>query len=145
MEKELQRLQELDTIKKVEGPTPWVSPIVVVPKSTVVRICVDMCMANIEDILAHLNGQTVFSTLDFNSGFHKFRLAEESRYITTFSSHKGLHRYKRLNYGVNAAPEIFQAAVTELLSGLSGCRNFADDILVFGKTKKNMMPICWPS
>ena len=128
VEKELQRLQDLDIIEKVEGPTPWVSPIVVVPKSTGVRICVDMRMANqaiqherhptptIEDIVADLNGQTVFSTLDFNSGFHQFVLAEESLYIATFSSHKGLHRYKRLNFSVNAAPEIFQAAVTELLS-----------------------------
>ena len=68
VEKELQRLQELDIIEKVEGPTPWVSPIAVVPKSTGVHICVDMFKANhaiqrerhptptIEDMVADLNG-----------------------------------------------------------------------------------------
>ena len=32
VEKELERLEKLDIIEKVDGPTPWVSPIVVVPK-----------------------------------------------------------------------------------------------------------------
>ncbi|XP_015769353.1 PREDICTED: uncharacterized protein LOC107347890 [Acropora digitifera] len=42
-EKELKRLENLDIIEKVTGPTPWVSPIVVVPKSSgQVRLCVDM-------------------------------------------------------------------------------------------------------
>ena len=32
VEKELERSEKLDIIEKVYGPTPWVSPIVVVPK-----------------------------------------------------------------------------------------------------------------
>lgn len=32
VEDELQRLQDLDIIEEVDGPTSWVSPIVVVPK-----------------------------------------------------------------------------------------------------------------
>ena len=47
VEKELERLERLDIIERVEGPTPWISPIVVVPKkSGEVRICVDMREAN---------------------------------------------------------------------------------------------------
>ena len=47
VEKELERLERLDIIEKVEGPTPWVSPIVIVPKkSGELRICVDMQEAN---------------------------------------------------------------------------------------------------
>ena len=46
VEKELERLENLD-IKKVTGLTLWVSPIVVVPKSSgQVRLCVDMREAN---------------------------------------------------------------------------------------------------
>ncbi len=104
VEKELQRLLELDIIEKVEGPTPWVSPIVVVPKKDGVRICVDMREANeaisrhrhplpkLDDIIAELNGARYFSTLDMNSGFHQFVLQEDSRYITCFSTHVGLFR-----------------------------------------------------
>ena len=47
VEKELQRLEDLDIIEQVGGPTPWVSPIVVVPKKTgEIRLCVDMREAN---------------------------------------------------------------------------------------------------
>ena len=83
VEKELERLEKLDIIEKVEGPTPWISPIVVVPnKSGEVRICVDMREANkavkrekhlmptIDDLIADLNGATHFSTLDLSSGYH---------------------------------------------------------------------------
>lgn len=32
VEQELKKLEALDIIEKVDGPTPWVSPIVVAPK-----------------------------------------------------------------------------------------------------------------
>ena len=148
VEKELQRLEDLDIIEKIDGPTPWVSPIVVVPKpSGAVRICVDMRQANkaikrerhpmptLEDIIADLNGASVFSTLDMTAGYHQFELAPEARHVTTFSTHVGLRRYKRLMFGVNAASEIFQTAVSQLLTGLAGCKNMSDDIIVYGKDK----------
>ena len=48
VEKELKRLEDLDVIEKINGPTPWVSLIVTVPKkSGGVRICVDMREAKI--------------------------------------------------------------------------------------------------
>ena len=146
VEKELKRLEELDIIEKVDGPTPWISPIVVVPKkSDEVRICIDMREANqavkrekhlmptIDDLVADLNGAAVFTTLDLSSGYHQLELAEESRHITTFSTHLGLRRYKRLLFGINAASEIFQNTIEELLTGLPGCKNISDDIIVFGK------------
>ena len=147
VEKELERLESLDIIEKVTGPTPWVSPIVVVPKSSgQVRLCVDMREANkavkrekhlmptIEDLVADLNGATVFSKLDLSSGYHQLELERESRHITTFSTHVGLRRYKRLMFGINAASEIFQNAIEEILTGLPGCKNISDDIIVFGAT-----------
>ena len=146
VEKELEKLEKLDIIEKVEGPTPWISPIVVVPKkSGEVRICVDMREANKavkrekhlmptnDDLIADLNGATHFSTLDLSSGYHHLELAPESRYVTTFSTHAGLRRYKRLPFGINAASEIFQEAIRELLTGLPGCKSISDDIIVFGK------------
>ncbi len=137
-----------DVIEPTTGPTPWVSPIVIVPKkSGEVRICVDMREANaaiqrekhpiptIEEVILDLNGATVFSTLDLKAGYHQFELHPESRYITTFSTHSGLYQYKRLMFGVNAASEIFQNAVSQTLAGLPGCRNLSDDIIIYGKTQ----------
>jgi len=148
VEKELERLDRLNIIERVEGPTPWISPIVVgTKKSGEVRICVDMGEANkavkrekllmptIDDLIADLNGATHFSTLDLPSGYHQLELAPESRFVTTFSTHVGLRRYKRLPFGINAASEIFQELIKDLRTGLPGCKNISDDVIVFGKGK----------
>ena len=75
VERKLDELLESGIIEEVpEGPTGWISPLVVVPKSDGdVRICVDMRRANqaiirerqpiptIEEVLQDLNGSTIFS------------------------------------------------------------------------------------
>lgn len=137
-------------IEKVDGPTPWISPVVIVPKKTGgVRVCVDMREANkaikrekhpmptLDDLISDLNGSTVFSKLDLTNAYHLLELDKESRYITTFTTHVGLRRYKRLMFGVNAASEIFQNAISELLNDIPGVKNLSDDIIVHGKTQKD--------
>lgn len=48
VESEFKRLEDLDVTETVSGPTPWVSPVVVVPKkSKGVRICIDMREENL--------------------------------------------------------------------------------------------------
>ena len=89
-----------------------------------------------DDVSFELNGAQYFSKLDLSQAYHQPELDEASRYITTFSTHIGLLRYKRLNYGTNAAAEIFQYTLQAQLQGLQGVKNIADDIIVFGKTRK---------
>ena len=79
-----------------------------------------------------LNGAAVFSMLDLNQCYNQLEFEPSSRYITTFSTHVGLWRYKRLNFGVSSAAEVFQNAIRETLSGISGEINISDDILLFG-------------
>ena len=74
--------------------------------------------------------------MDLNNGFHQLELAPESRNMTTFATHVGLRRYKRLNFGVNAAPEIFQNEIRKVISGISGTFNIADHIICHGPKKK---------
>ena len=155
VEAELQRLEDLDIIEKVEGPTPWVSPIVVAPKPKSpdeIRLCVDMRIPNkaikrtrhimptIDDILMQLNQSTVFSKLDLTAGYHQLELTEESRNITTFTTHVGLRRYKRLNFGVTSAAEIFQNAIAEMLSDIPDALNTSDDILVHEQATPAVFP-----
>ena len=54
-------------------------------------------------------------------------LDESSRYITTFSTHVGLRRYKLLNFGIRCASEIFQNAMREALASSM----FSDDIHIY--------------
>ena len=126
MAKELINLEEQGIIEKVEGPTPWVSPLVIIPKRNGdVRLCIDMKRANkainrekypsptFDDLVHNLNGATVFTKLNLPLGYHQVPLSLESRYITTFSTHKGLCRYTRLNFGTNSASEMFQNIISE--------------------------------
>lgn len=147
VDKKLDELLELDIIEEVpEGPSGWISPLVVVPKGDGdVRVCVDMRRANeaiirerhpiptVEELLHDLNGSTVFSKIDLKWGFHQILLCEESRHITTFVTHRGLYRYKRLMFGVTSAPEKYQQIVRDVLRGCAGVANIADDLIVHGK------------
>ena len=148
----IQQLEQDDIIEKVPDTqaTPWISPIVTVPKKdgNSVRICVDMRKANkaiqrvrfliptMNDVSHDLNGAQYFSKLDLNQAFHQLELKEESRFITTFSTHVGTYRYKRLHYGMNCSSELFQHTLQTTLTGIQGVRNLHDDIVVFGKSRE---------
>jgi hypothetical protein len=80
-----------------------------------------------------MNGSKYFSKIDLKQAYHQLELKEESRYITTFSTHEGLFRYKRLNYGTNSVPELFQNILQQNLSDIRGVKNIADDIIVTNK------------
>ena len=147
VDSKIQELLDNDIIEAVNGPTPWVSPLVVIPKhnSDQVRVCVDMRRANeavirerhpiptIDDILLDLNGASVFSKLDLKWGFHQIELDLPSREITTFVTNRGLFRYKRLLFGVSCAPECYQHVIHQVLEGCPGTHNISDDIIVYGR------------
>ena len=135
IQRSLEELEQQDIIEPVpeNQPTPWVSPIVAVPKKDGgVRICVDMRLANeafkrvrhpiptVDDVSIELNGAQYFSKLDLSQAYHQLELDEASRYIITFRRHIGLFRHKRLNYGTNAAAEIFQHTLQAQFQGLQG-------------------------
>ena len=145
----LEELEKLDIIEKAEGPTPWVSPVVIVPKkNNDIRLCVDMRQANeavirerhpiptVDEVLQELNQGTVFSKLDVKWAFHQIELKEESRGITTFATHQGLYRYKRLMFGISCAPEMYQRVIQQFLQDCEGAQNLYDDIVVHGATKE---------
>ncbi len=149
---EINKLEQEDIIEKVpeNTPTEWVSPVVIVPKQdNKIRMCVDMRAANtaikrtrhpiptLESVSTELNGTCIFSKLDLCQAYHQLELSPASRNITTFCTHLGLYRYKRLNYGTNAAAELFQHTLQETLQGIKGIKNIADDIIVFGTTRED--------
>ena len=93
-------------------------------------------MPTIDGVLENLNRSCIFSKLDLRLGFHQVELDEGSRDITTFATHDGLFRYKRLMFGVNSAAEKHQQIIGQALSGINGVHNIEDDLVVHGKTKE---------
>lgn len=141
----LTELQDSDIIEEVNGPTLWVSPMVPVLKENgEVRICIDIRCANgaiirenhplptMNEMLPNFRQAKYFSRLDIKNAFHQLEIDPDSRYITTFSTSKGLFRYKRLMFGIFCAPEIFQKVLEKILLGCEDTENFIDDIIVFG-------------
>ena len=93
---ELEKMEQMGIISKIENPTEWCAGLVVVPKkSGDIRICVDLRPLNesvlrevhplpkVDDILAQLQGSRIFSKLDANSGFWQIPVAET---ITTINN-----------------------------------------------------------
>ena len=81
-------------------------------------------------MIGDLNGAKIFRKLDLNQGYNRLVLAPESRYITTFSTHMGLMRYKRLDFRISSTAYIFQNAIREILEDIAAAINISDDILV---------------
>ena len=146
---ELNRMQALGVITRVEEPTPWCARMVVVPKkSGAVRICVDFRKLNegvlreahplptVDESLAHLSGATLFSKLDANCGFWQVPLAERSRHLTTFITPFGRYYFCKLPFGICSAPEHFQRRMSAILDGHEGVLCHMDDVIIFGKNQQ---------
>ena len=126
------------------------SGVVEVPKqNNRVRLAIDMRQANkailrerfpmpnIDETLQQMNGGSIFSRLDHTEAFHQIELSENSRYITTFVCHKGLYRYKRLNYGISSASELFQRILQQILQDIPNCKNIVDDIIIYADNQED--------
>ena len=94
---ELQRIEEMGVISKVEEPTEWCVGMVVVPKLNVkIWICVDLTKLNesicrkrhilssVKQTLSQISETKFFSKLDANSGFWQAELSNESAKLTMF-------------------------------------------------------------
>ena len=145
---ELDRMVKMGVIIRVEQPTDWCAPMVVVPKSEdSVRICVDLTklnegvrrerhdMPSVDYTLGQLAGAQIFSKLDANSGFWQVPLAEEFTLLTTFITPFGRFAFRRLPFGISSAPEHFQRRMQTILEGIDGVLCQMDDILVFGTSQ----------
>ena len=149
VKEELERMERLGVISRVEQPTDWCAGLVVVPKPNgKVRICVDLTKLNecvlrerhplpaVDQVLAQLSGATIFSKLDANSGFWQVPLSPDSALLTTFITPFGRFCFHRLPFGITSAPEIIQRLMSQMLDDLPGTVCMMDDVLVYGASQK---------
>ena len=149
VKEKINELVSLDIVEPVEGPNSCVNPVVIVPKPKGdIRLCIDMRRANdailperhpiptINDITQEMNGSCAFSKLHLKWGYHQLELTPVLRDITTFVTHCGLYRYKRLLSRVNSASEQYQHEMQRALAGLEEQVNISYDITVHGKNQE---------
>ena len=82
-----------------------------------------------------MNGAKIFSKLDLRQGFYQIEIEPSSRDITNFVTYDGIYRFRRLNFGISCAPEIYQRIIQQTLQDIQGCKNISDDIIIFAKTQ----------
>ncbi|XP_062556988.1 uncharacterized protein LOC134221827 [Armigeres subalbatus] len=147
LKEELEALERDGIIVKEPHNTSWVSNLVIVQRAGVgsgIRICLDPVHLNkalkrphlqfttLDEILPELGKAKVFSTVDTKKGFWHVVLDKPSSKLTTFWTPFGRYRWTRLPFGIASAPEIFQLKLQQIIQGLKGVENLADDVLIFG-------------
>ena len=89
-----------------------------------------------QEIRHKLEGATRFREVDLRDAYHQISLDEDSRHISTFMTHEGLHQFKVLFFGATPATDLFHQKIKGALKGLKGCTSIHDNILVWGKDAK---------
>jgi hypothetical protein len=148
LKQELDRMESMNVIVKVNKPTEWVNSMVIVHKPNgQLRICLDPRNLNKaikrehyklptrEEISANFGGSKYFSKLDCRSGYWMLQLDDDSSELCTFNTCFGRYRYLRLPFGISSASEIFQRKMAELFENIDGVEVSQDDIAVHADTK----------
>lgn len=133
-----------------ESDSPWASPAILVRQKGKDRFCIDYRKINavltadqypiprIDDILGQFSGKTYFTTFDANKGFHQVEINEEDRPKTAFRTHKGLHQFKRMPFGLKTGPSIFQRLTDKVLGRYKWqiALVYIDDIIIYSNSLK---------
>ena len=150
VEAELDRLVKSGVLEPV-STSEWATPIVpVMKKDGAPRICGDFKVTVnpvltveqyplplIDDLFSGLAGGQKFSKIDLSQAYLQMHVDPESQELLTIVTHKGLYRYQRLPFGITSAPALFQRAMDQILSGLSGVQCYLDDLLITGPDEQS--------
>ena len=129
--------------------SPFNAPLFLVPKpGNEFRVVVDFRSLNsitipdrhpmpvLSDLLQSIgDSNSVFSTLDLQSGFFQVELEESSRPYTAFTTSSGQYAFKRMAMGLRNSPLTFVRLMNSVLSGLLGDSVFCylDDLIIASK------------
>ena len=149
--KELKSMAKAGIISKLDRntPTPWLNSYVIVKKPHgSLRICLDPTNLNkyivrpicnsrtLDDVSHQLKDAKFFSVFDATKEFFHLPLSAQSRLLTAMLTSEGVYVFNVLAMGLSNADNLFESALQDLLSGLPGVKNIADNILVFGSSQQ---------
>lgn len=147
LREKLKEMLDRGIISSVEYPTEWINNLQLVEKpGGDLRICLDpkplnacikrehFLIPTLDDILGRLSGKRVFTVLDPCNGFWHLTLDRASSDLTTFMTPFGRYRWKRVPFGLNNAPEMFQRKMVQIFGDIPGVEVYFDDIAVAGET-----------
>ena len=145
LQKEIQYLLENDLIES--SKSNWSSPCILVPKPDgSYRLCTDYRKVNtvtktdtypiprIDDCIDKIGNARYVSKFDLLKGFWQVPLTERAKEISAFVTPDGLFQYKVMPFGMKNSPATFQRLINQVISGLTGCDAYIDDVIVYSET-----------
>jgi hypothetical protein len=128
--------------------SPWGAPAFLVYRNGKPRMVIDYRKLNEitipdefplprqEEILQALTGSQWLSTLDALAGFTQITIAKEDREKTAFRTHRGLHHFNRMPFGLRNGPSTFQRIMQGVLAPFLWifALVYIDDIVVYSRT-----------
>ena len=91
-------------------------------------------LPKVDKILARLKGARYFVVLDLKSGYFQIPLEESSKPLTAFRTETGCYEYNSMCMGLTNSPSTMQRLMLNVITGLSHCHAFLDDLLIWGET-----------
>ncbi|GFW24720.1 retrovirus-related Pol polyprotein from transposon 17.6 [Trichonephila clavipes] len=145
VDEQIEELVRLDLIEESDAEIAY--PIVCVNKKDgTLRLCVDFRALNSESVsddfpmedaveLIHSIGRAnIITTLDLLKGYWAIPMAEDSKNITSFKTHRQQYRFKVMSFGLKNASATFQREMNKALSCYREfSRAYIDDIAIFSK------------
>ena len=88
----------------------------------------------VNELRDQLNEAIRFTKLDLRHAFHRIKLANKSRRLTTYT-HMDLFRFKRLVMGASPASQELHEKFRIALLDFQGVLQIEDDLLIYGRTQ----------
>nr|GEY70093.1 putative reverse transcriptase domain-containing protein [Tanacetum cinerariifolium] len=146
---QLQELSDKGFIRP--SSSPWGAPVLFVKKKDgSFRMCIDYRklnkltvknrypLARIDDLFDQLQGSSVYSKIDLQSGYHQLRVREEDIPKTAFRTHYEHYKFQVMPFGLTNAPAVFMDLMNRVCKPYLGkfVIVFIDDILIYSKYKE---------
>ncbi|XP_060542061.1 uncharacterized protein K02A2.6-like [Pantherophis guttatus] len=139
----------LEPIDHASWETPIVTPL---KHDGSVRICADYrCTINkalaqsaypvpvVQHLLHSLGSGAIFAKLDLAQAYQQLPVDDKTAEAQTIVTHRGAFKCNRLQFGVSAAPGIFQSMMERLLQGVPGVVPYFDDVLISGDSRTQLL------
>ncbi|GJW13252.1 putative reverse transcriptase domain-containing protein [Tanacetum coccineum] len=149
LSKQLKELSDKGFI--IPSSSPWGAPVLFVKKKDgSFQMCIDYRemkkltvknhypLPRIEDLFDQLQGSSVYSKIDLQSGYHQLLVREEDIPKTAFRTRYGHYEFQVMKFGLTNTPLIFMDLMNRVCKPFLDkfMIVFIDDILIYSKNKK---------
>ncbi len=88
----------------------------------------------IEDCIDKIGRAQFVSKFDLLKGFWQVPLTERAKRVSAFVTPDGLFNYCVMPFGMRNSPATFQRLINQVISGLSGCEAYIDDLVLYSES-----------